>query len=44
MSNYKKDDWSTKWNILYKKFCKKHKTKLLKILNIFFILLKIINF
>jgi deoxyribodipyrimidine photolyase-related protein len=30
MSNYKKGKWSDKWNILYKKFIKRHKTKLYK--------------
>lgn len=30
MSNYKKDDWSVKWNKLYYSFVKKNKKKLMK--------------
>ena len=30
MSNYKKGEWSEKWTELYRKFLKKHKSKLLR--------------
>ena len=30
MSNYKKGEWSEKWNNIYRTFLKKHKVKLLK--------------
>lgn len=30
MSNYKKDNWVDKWDLIYDKFTKKYKTKLLK--------------
>ena len=30
MSDYKKGDWSEKWNKMYQEFMKKHKEKLWK--------------
>lgn len=40
MSDYKKGEWNDKWDILYKKFMVKHRTKLLKDFKYFFHFIK----